>query len=237
MPAQSHHDFFLLCPAPILEAHFLPGLVSRNDICQVNAVGDFFIINRINYIIESYIKSIQEITKSNSAAGIGSVGPYLSGVDYNKIDLDIFPDFEVIWQNFPEQKKIKGIIRLDRILRRYLLNSGIKKVFIDNIISQFGVGNPLSINDDINTYIDLNISPIYRGDVFDLYVKKSADSVIPDSEIVRGDIFSPDKYKMEYFIDNNYKLKPIKNLIYGFEYSTEVGFYYSLMFNIRIAKI
>jgi hypothetical protein len=105
------------------------------------------------------------------------------------------------------------------------------------MISQFGVGNPLSINDDINTYIDLNVAPIYRGDVFDLYVKKIANSTIPNLEIVRGDLFATDRYKLEYFINNNYKLTPITNLIYEFEYPTEVGFYYSLMFNIRIAKI
>lgn len=191
----------------------------------------------INATIDSYIKSVQEISKSNSATGIGSVGPYLSGVDYNKLDLKIFTNAEVIWQNFPDEGKIKGIIRVDRILRRYLLNSGVKKVFIDNMISQFGVGDPLSINDDINTYIDVNVAPIYRGDEFDLYVKKTANTVIPDLEIVRGDLFPSDRYRMEYFIDSNYKLTPITNLIYEFEYSTEVGFYYSLMFNIRIAKI
>jgi hypothetical protein len=194
-------------------------------------------VKAINATIDSYIKSIQEITKSNSGTGIGSVGPYLSAVDYNKLDLNIFANAEIIWQDFPDQGRIKGIIRVDRILRRYLLNSGIKKVFIDNMISQFGVGDPLSINDDINTYIDLNVSPIYRGDVFDLYVKKTANEVIPGYQVVRGDLFSSDRYKSEYFIDNNYKLTPITNLIYEFEYSTETGFYYSLMFNIRIAKI
>jgi hypothetical protein len=61
--------------------------------------------------------------------------------------------------------------------------------------------------------------------------------VIPGYQVVRGDLFSSDRYKSEYFIDNNYKLTPITNLIYEFEYSTETGFYYSLMFNIRIAKI
>jgi hypothetical protein len=194
-------------------------------------------VKTLNATIDSYIKSVQEISKSNSGTGIGSVGPYLSGVDFDKMDLKVFPNAEVIWQSFPDQGKIKGIIRVDRILRRYLLNSGIKKVFIDNMISQFGVGDPLSINDDVNTYIDLNVAPIYRGDVFDLYVKKVANSVVPNSEIVRGDLFASDRYKLEYFIDSNYKLTPITNLIYGFEYSTEVGFYYSLMFNIRIAKI
>lgn len=194
-------------------------------------------VRELNSTIDGYIKSVQEISKSNSGTGIGSVGPYLSGVDYDKLDLKIFPNAEVIWQNFPDRNSIRGIIRVDRILRRYLLNSGIKNVFIDNMISQFGVGNPLSINDDINTYIDLNVAPIYRGDLFDLYVKKTSSTTIPTTEIVRGDLFSSDRYKLEYFIDSNYKLTPITDLIYEFEYSTEVGFYYSLMFNIRIAKI
>jgi hypothetical protein len=216
-------------PDPIQANNYITLEISRNT-GSTN-------VKRLNSRIDSFIKSVQEISKSDSGTGIGSVGPYLSGVDYNKLDLKIFSNAEVIWQNFPDQRKIKGIIRVDRILRRYLLNSGVKKVFIDNMISQFGVGDPLSINDDINTYIDLNISPIYRGDVFDLYVKKTANTTIPTSEIVRGDLFSTDRYKMEYFIDNNYKLTPITDLIYEFEYSTEVGFYYSLMFNIRIAKI
>ena len=216
-------------PDPIQANNYITLQISRNTGSSN--------VTELNAEIDSYIKSVQEISKTDSGTGIGSVGPYLSRVDYNKLDLSIFSNAEVIWQNFPDQGKIKGIIRVDRILRRFLLNSGIKKVFIDNIISQFGVGDPLSINDDINTYIDLNVAPIYRGDLFDLYVKKIANAIIPDSEIVRGDLFSSDRYKLEYFIDNNYKLTPITNLIYEFEYPTEVGFYYSLMFNIRIAKI
>ena len=216
-------------PDPIQVNNYITLQISRNTGSRN--------VTELNATIDSYIKSVQEISKSDSGTGIGSVGPYLSGVDYNKLDLKIFADAEVVWQNFPDQGKIKGIIRADRILRRFLLDSGIKKVFVDNIISQFGVGDPLSINDDINTYIDLNVAPIYKGDVFDLYVKKIANAIIPDSEIVRGDLFSSDRYKLEYFIDNNYKLTPITNLIYEFEYPTEVGFYYSLMFNIRIAKI
>lgn len=216
-------------PDPIQANNYITLEISRNT-------GDRN-VRVLNSIIDGYIKSVQEISKSNSGTGIGSVGPYLSGVDYDKLDLKIFPNAEVIWQNFPDRNSIRGIIRVDRILRRYLLNSGIKNVFIDNMISQFGVGDPLSINDDINTYIDLNVAPIYRGDLFDLYVKKTSSTTIPTTEIVRGDLFSSDRYKLEYFIDSNYKLTPITDLIYEFEYSTEVGFYYSLMFNIRIAKI
>jgi hypothetical protein len=194
-------------------------------------------VSTINTTINGYIGPIQNITKSNSGTGIGSVGPYLSGVDYDKIDLSIFPDAELVWQYFPDQNKIKGTIRLDRMLRRYLLNSGIKKVFIDNMISEFGVGNPTSINDDVNDYIDQNVSPLYQGEVLSLYVKKTAYTTIPSNEIVRGDLFSSDRYKMEYFLESNYKLVKRGDLVYDFEYTTEKSFYYSTMFNFTISKI
>jgi len=153
------------------------------------------------------------------------------------LDLNIFPNAEIIWQNFPEQRKVKGIIRLDRMLRRFLLNSGIKKVFIDNMISEFGVGDPKSINDDVNNYIDLNVSPLYQGQVFNFYVKKVANETIPTSQLVRGDLFSSDRYKLEYFIDSDYKLITRSNLTYEFEYPMDKGFSYSMMFNFTISKI
>ena len=196
--------------------------------------------NVINQSISSYIKPIQDITPINSAQGIGSVGPYLSGVDYNKIDPGIFKDAEITWQYFPLSKQIKGTIRLDRILRRYLLNSGIKEVFIDNMISEFGVGDPDSINDDVNNYIDINILPLYQGNSFDLFVSKSTSNdsnFYTNDLIVRGDIDLSDKFKLGYLPEPNYKLTKQTNLIYNFEYNLEGNYNYSMLFNLGINKI
>jgi hypothetical protein len=196
--------------------------------------------NIINQDISSYIKSIQEITPSNSTQGIGSVGPYLSGVDYDKLDPGVFKDSEIIWQYFPLSNQIKGIIRLDRILRRYLLNSGIKQVFIENMISEFGVGNPDSINDDVNNYIDINILPLYQGNSLDLFVSKSTSNdngFYSNDLIVRGDIDPSDKFKLGYLLDPNYRLTKQTNLIYNFEYNLEGNYNYSMLFNLGINKI
>lgn len=196
--------------------------------------------NVINQSISSYIKPIQNITPINSAQGIGSVGPYLSGVDYNKIDPGIFKDAEITWQYFPLSKQIKGTIRLDRILRRYLLNSGIKQVFIDNMISEFGVGDPDSINDDVNNYIDINILPLYQGNLFDLFISKSTSNdsnFYTNDLIVRGDIDSSDRFNLGYFPEPNYKLTKQTNLIYNFEYNLEGNYNYSMLFNLGINKI
>jgi hypothetical protein len=196
-----------------------------------------FDVDSLNSEISSFIQSIQNIDKNNSATKIGSVGPYLSGLDFDKIDLKIFPDAEIVWQYFKDVNKIRGIIRLDRMIRRYLLNSGAKKTFIDNMISDFGVGNPSSIEDDVKDYIDSNISIIYKGEEFDLFVKKSGETPIPSDEYVRGDIFTGDRYKLGYFIDPNYKLTKITDLIYSFEYDLQANYYYSILFNFIINKI
>jgi hypothetical protein len=196
-------------------------------------------INDINNAILGYSKPVQNISPSDSGIGIGNVGPYLSGVDYNKLDISIFPNAEIIWQYFPLVNKISGIIRLDRMLRRYLLNSGIKQTFIDNIISDFGVGNPDSIDDDVNDYIDLNVSPLFQGNVFDLFVNKtsqSSGSQIVDYE-VRGDINQSERFKMGYYPDSNYKLTRNTDLIYNFEYNLEKSYNYSILFNLGIIKI
>jgi hypothetical protein len=196
-------------------------------------------ISSLNSIISGFIKPIQNITSSNSGKGIGSVGPYLSGVDFNKLDLSIFPESEIFWQYFKDINKLKGIIRLDRILRRFLLNSGIKNVFIDNIISEFGVGDPNSINDDINSYIDLNVSPAFQGGSFNLYVKKTAsqENLSSIKEAVRGDFLQSDLINNGYILDNNYSLTSISSLVYEFEYPLEKNYNYSIQFDLSIIKI
>jgi hypothetical protein len=123
------------------------------------------------------------------------------------------------------------------MLRRYLLNSGIKNVFLDNIISEFGVGNPNSIDDDINNYIDLNISPAYEGGNFTLYVKKTASETISIDRLVVGDITSYTRSTTGYSQNQNYTLTKLNNLIYNFTFDLEKNFDYSLSFSIPITKI
>ena len=197
-------------------------------------------VDYINSQILSYIGPIQSITPENSGTGIGKPDRYLSGSDYNKMDLNIFPNSEIIWQYFPETKRVAGIIRLDRMLRRSLLNDGIKKVFIDNIISDFGVGSPDSIDDDINSYIDNNISVLYQGLSFDLFVKEDTQTSISDMDesiIVRGDLSSSDLYGDGYYPETNFKLTKINDLSYSFEYLFSGEFAYSMQFNLKINKI
>jgi len=194
-------------------------------------------VSIINSKISSYIKEIQNIDKNNTGTGIGFGGTYFSGVDLPSLNQNLFSDAEIFYQYLPDTNKVFGVLRLDRILRRYLLNSGVKNVFLNNIISEFGVGDPNSINDDINSYIDLNISPAYEGGNFTLYVKKVANETISLDRLVVGDITSYDRATSGYSSNQNYTLTKINNLVYNFTFDLEKSFNYSLSFSIPIIKI
>ena len=157
-----------------------------------------------------------------------------------EVDLNLFPNAELVWQYFPDINKVRGIIRLDRMLTRYLINDGIKQIFIDNIISEFGVGNPDSIDDDVTDYIMNNVSPLYMGENMDLYSKKEAVNnaqQINNVLLVRGDITTSSKYEDEYYQESDFRLTKSSNLIYTFEYNLDNNYLYSLIFNLAITKI
>lgn len=177
------------------------------------------------------------MTPSQSNTGIGQLGTALSGVDLAKLDETIYPNVEVFWQVDPVSSTLYGVIRLDRILRRYLLNSGIKSVFVENIISEYGVDNPNSIEDDIIAYIQQNIIPIYEGKSLDLSILKRGKPLSPSQLLVRGDLVNPDKVKYGYVPQPNYSLTQRTALTYQFQYSLEKNMFYSTTFNFRIGKI
>jgi hypothetical protein len=194
-------------------------------------------VPNINAAANSAVTTIQQIGPSHSNTGIGQLGTYQSNVDLAVFDEGIFPEVEVFWQKNSLTNTVVGSIRLDRILRRYLLNSGISTVFVDNMVTEFGLGNPNNINDDINAYIEQNIAPIYEGITFDLFVKKTGQNLTSTELLVRGDLINPDRIKYAYYQQNNFQLTKRNNLSYSFEYPLTVGQNYSLTFSFRIQKI
>lgn len=180
---------------------------------------------------------IQSMTQSQSNTGIGQLGPALSGVDLSKLDETIYPDIEVFWQLEAISNKIFGVIRLDRILRRYLLNSGIDKVFVENIITEFGVGDPNDIEDDVRSYIDQNVAPVFEGKQLDLLVLKSGNPLSATQKLMRGDLVNSDKIRFGYIPEPNFTLTQRTALTYSFEYFLDPNQNYSMTFNFTTGKI
>jgi hypothetical protein len=117
------------------------------------------------------------------------------------------------------------------------MNEGAGTVFFENIISEFGVGDPGSIQDDVLNYLDTNILPSFNTNNIQLYVKKTGSSTVEYKDIVRGDIYSSDRGRLGYVLNNNYNLTKNGNLSYSFEFIVDPNFQYSLSFRILIDKI
>lgn len=194
-------------------------------------------VQAINDSAKAALTQIQSVGPSNSNTGIGQLGTALSTVDLASLDERIYPDVEVFWQRDQRNNKLIGSIRLDRVLRRYLLNSGIDRVFVDNMISEFGVGDPNSIEDDIKIYIDKNIVPIYEAINLNLYVKKTGNRLSPTELLLRGDLINPDRVRYQYYSQENFSLTMRNELSYTFELPLEDSQNYSTTFSFQIQKI
>ena len=105
------------------------------------------------------------------------------------------------------------------------------------MVSDFGVGNPNNINDDIDTYIENNITPIYEGISFNLFVKKTGQNLTSTEILVRGDLINPDRIRYAYYPQTNFQLTKQTDLIYSFEYDLSNSQNYSMTFSFRIQKI
>jgi hypothetical protein len=194
-------------------------------------------VQKINQEAGAALSAIQNINKQTSGTGIGQLGTVFTSVDLPVFDEGIYPDVEVFWQKIEKTNTLIGTIRLDRILRRFLLNAGISKVFVENMISEYGVGDPDNINDDVKAYIDQNIVPIFEGIAFELYVKKTGTALSANELLVRGDLINPDRIRYSYYLEPNFKLTRRTALSYTFELPLESGKNYSTTFSFRIQKI
>jgi hypothetical protein len=190
----------------------------------------------INSFINSSLQDIDSITSLNSAQGIGSAPTYFSNVDLASLSQNIFQNAEIFWQK-PDNIKTVASLRLDRMLRRYLMNAGAGDVFFRNIISEFGVGDPSSLQDDVLEYIRENIIKTYEMKSIQLYVKKTGAEDFDYEDIVRGDVVSTDKGRLGYVEDKNFNITLVNDLVYNFEYRTDPNFQYSFIFRFVIDKI
>jgi len=200
-------------------------------------------INFINTTARKSSKAIQNLTQTQNASGIGQIPKVFVGVDITKMDEDIFPDVEVFWQNTVDPFKqdeilyVAGVIRMDRMLKRYLLNSGVEKDFVNHIISEYGVGDPSSIEDDILEYIDLNVVPIFESNGINVYIKSLGSEFEESNLSVRGDILPSYRSRTGYISDKNFTLTKRSDLIFEFDYRLNPSEFTSINFSFNINKI
>lgn len=220
----------------------VPSIISVNNFIsmEVSKKGTRTDISVINDEVKKDLEKIQNLNHIDNLSEIGQYKDIYIGTNFNKMDEDLFPEVEIFWERKidpfnPEQVLyINGIIRGDRILRRYFLNSGIKKHFTEFILEDYGIGNTNSIEEDIYEYIKLNLFPLFKVSNIITYKK----DIEEEKELmVRGDVLPFFRDRLGYIKDNNFKLNKKDDLIFYFEYKVDSQNPISLNFGIDIEKI
>ncbi len=155
--------------------------------------------------------------------------------DALNINYDNFPNYEIFWEE--TQYELRGVLLMDRMVTRYFLNNGGKKVFDKFIVPEFGFGDQSINDDDFNEYMKLNVVPRYQSKNNGTYLKKIPVQNGASLPQVIGNLADYEKLINGYLPSQNVKYTKVNELRYEFTIDKDPGFNYSIAFSIRIGKI
>tara|TARA_Y100000389_G_C17470614_1_gene530262 strand:+ start:5730 stop:10724 length:4995 start_codon:yes stop_codon:yes gene_type:complete len=127
-------------------------------------------------------------------------------------------------------------VYLEKRLVEALANAGIRDFFKKYIKPEFGFGSEESLEDDIESYIRINILPRYKIGNIDLYVVKSSDenfnvnnplvnSTLTDIQKISIDMTTAKEFNVNRLSSrSNFDTKVIYNTTKGFKYSIAPSF-------------
>jgi len=131
--------------------------------------------------------------------------------------------------------KLQALINVKKRLLRFLVADGADLEFTKYLMSEFGVGDPESLSDDVLDYLTLNVLPTYEVKLVDLYIRKYQENLGLD--ILRGDMTDAQKLQNKYLLDKNFTVQKKSDFVYYFEYSLDDSFNVSLAPSLTIGKI
>jgi hypothetical protein len=150
-------------------------------------------------------------------------------------DENIFPDVEVFYTN--TSTNISGSLRSDRILRRLLLYSGLRETFYKYLVSDFGVGDFNSLEDDVKAYIVENLLNLYEVKKITAYVKKTPLTLGSEFTPVRTDLTDTQKVLNSYFESKDISISKVSPLTHIFNFRKDGVNNYSITFSFLIGRI
>lgn len=160
--------------------------------------------------------------------------------DLTAVNVDTFAG-EVVYQtttgeNSTAVKKISGYVNVAERLRRYLREDGADGVFEQYLVSEFGVGDPEDINDDISAYLTLNVLPTYEVKEVLPYVRlyKQNSLSLP---AVEGSLDDVAKVSNGYVPLKNFSATKVRGFVYRFDYDVDASNYASIALSLGVGKI
>jgi len=158
-----------------------------------------------------------------------------STTDVLNINYDNFPNYEIFWEE--TQYELRGVLLMDRMVTRYFLDNGGKKVFDKFIVPEFGFGDQSINDDDFNEYMKLNVVPRFQSKNNGTYIKKTPVKNSTTLPLVVGNLADYEKLVNGYLPSQNVKYTKVNELKYEFTIDKDPGFNYSIAFSIQIGKI
>ena len=155
--------------------------------------------------------------------------------DIDSVDIS---NLDLIWQE--TNTEIIGRINVEKILRDYLFNNGVRstfnEVFVDDQGNVLTTNNDflgkLSLTDYINSYIVSNLIPLYDIDGIEFYTKENKNLVSTTQTV--GSIantvsfeFLPsdsERFKQKFSLSRNLQINKSNRLELKFRFSKRLGF-------------
>jgi hypothetical protein len=131
--------------------------------------------------------------------------------------------------------KLQAQINVKKRLLRFLFDDGADTEFNKYLLSEFGIGDPELISDDVIEYLTLNVLPTYEVKIVDLYIRKYKENLGLD--IIRGDMTDAQKLENQYILDKNFSAQKKSDFVYYFEYVLDDSFKVSLAPSLSVGKI
>jgi hypothetical protein len=131
--------------------------------------------------------------------------------------------------------KVQALINVKKRLLRFLVSDGADVEFKKYLMSEFGTGDPSTLNDDVIEYLTLNVLPTYEVSLVDLYIRKYQQNL--GLALVRGDLTDAQKLQNQYLVDKNFSVSKKSDFVYYFEYVLDKSFNVSLAPSLTISKI
>lgn len=142
--------------------------------------------------------------------------------DINTIDIS---DFEIVYVD--ETNSITGIINLENVLTRFLLNDGISQKFEDFLFENTEyIGNNNSIDDYVKKYIKLNILKLYEIDKIELYTRGNTSTTASDANPNTVEFeFLDDigRNKSGYKLNSNLQINKTERLLLTFTFNKNIN--------------
>ena len=163
------------------------------------------------------------------------------------INLDLV-ETEIVFED--QENRIRGLLILDKALVRFLREDGADAVFKENILSDFGTGDTLTLDDDIEEYLRDNILPVYQINDLVLFSKKDFE-IKPFQEFgtegdptstgstgeVIGDLTDVEKISNGFIVNKDFTATNFDKFLFSFEIEKDNSFNITLAFSAVLGKI